>query len=238
MKKEQQAIKKIINIIASDDFLIGSTLPSERKLSELSNVSRNTVRSALHKLEAKGIIDIRPNSGCYLLCKDRNILDWLENNNIDPIKEISDFIEARYFFEPYVIFMAAKKINKNTIHLLGECLIQLSQALISMEKEAVARKDEQFRRLIYCSSNNRFLIFTMSHLIKNNQYFFDIIDLLTDIEKDGIFADYVSLLNGLKQKNAFLVKKIAEENILRMSELLVKYQNIKLTEFIQETMKM
>lgn len=51
MTKEQQATKKNIDHITSDELEIDS---------HLLKVSRNTGRRALHKLEARGIIDIRP----------------------------------------------------------------------------------------------------------------------------------------------------------------------------------
>ncbi len=236
MTKEQQTIKKIIDIITSDEFEIGSPLPSERKLSHLFKVSRNTVRSVLHKLEARGILDIRSGSGCYLLCKDRHILEWMENKHFDPKKDISDLIQARYLFEPDVIFLAAKKINKESIHLLEKCIMRLSQAIITKNKDELAKEDAEFRRIIYINTNNRFLIFTMNQLLNNNPYFFNMIDMLNETEKDNIFADYVSILTALKQKDAFLVKETIKGNILRMGELLIKYKNILLTEFIKETM--
>lgn len=60
MTKEQQATKKNIDIITSDELEIGSHLPFEKKMSHLFKVIRNTVRSALHKLKARSIIDIHP----------------------------------------------------------------------------------------------------------------------------------------------------------------------------------
>ena len=83
MTKELETIKEIIAIIDNDDFPRGSFLPSERKLASQLNVSRNTVRNALRKLEARGIIDIRKGSGCVLLCKYGYCQDWLENKDAD-----------------------------------------------------------------------------------------------------------------------------------------------------------
>ncbi|MBU1344714.1 MAG: GntR family transcriptional regulator [Proteobacteria bacterium] len=238
MKKEQKAIKEIVGIINSDEVQIGSALPSERKLSERLNVSRNTIRNAFQKLEARGIIDIRYGSGCYLLCKHGYVQDWLGNRTVDSIEEIPNLIEARYLFEPYAVFLSAKRIEKNNIHTLEKCLMRLSQAIIAVKKQAVAKEDAEFRRIIYCSSKNRFVIFTMNQLITNNQCFFKILDQMNEIEKDRVFSDYVGILKGLEQKNAVLVKETVKGNILQMCELLIKYTDIQLTQFMKDAMGM
>lgn len=124
MTKELEIIKEIIAIIDKDDFLRGSSLPSERKLASQLNVSRNTVRNALRKLEARGIIDIRKGSGCYLLCKYGYFQDWLGNKDADSSLEIQNLLEARYVFEPSAVFLSAKKftitISKNLKNALSD----------------------------------------------------------------------------------------------------------------------
>ena len=238
MNKEQETIKKIITIIDNDGFQIGSSLPSERKLASQLHVSRNTVRNALRKLEARGIIDIRTGSGCYLLCKYGYFQDWLQNRDADSSVEIQNLLETRYSFEPSAAFLSAKKINDNNIKELEKCLIRLSQAIIGMEKDVLAKEDKEFRRILYYSSKNRFLIFTMNQLNANNHLIFQIFDQLSEFDKDSVFADYVEILKGLKRRDAPYVKKAVENNILRMCEFLIKYMDLKMPELITDAIKM
>ena len=238
MGKEQETIKKIIAIIDNDDFQIGSRLPAERKLSSRLNVSRNTVRNALRKLEAKGIVNIRTGSGCYLLCKYDYSHDWIENRKADSPLEIQNLIEARFLFEPSAVFLSAKKIGPANIKKLEKCLVRISKAIIGMEKKVIAGEDAEFRRIIYYSSKNRFLISTMNQLNANKHLFFQIFDQLSKLEKDSIFADYVEVLNGLKKRDAFLVKETIKKNILRVCKLLIKYADLKIPELIADAIKM
>jgi GntR family transcriptional regulator, transcriptional repressor for pyruvate dehydrogenase complex len=237
MTKEIETIKEIIAIINSDDFQNGSPLPSERKLSSKLNVSRNTVRNALRKLEARGMIDIRKGSGCFLLCKYGYCQDWLEDKDADSSVEIQNLLETRYAFEPSAFFLSAKRIDNNNIKELEKCLIRLSQAIIGKEKADITNVDTEFRRIIYCSSKNRFLIFTMNQLNTNNHLFFNTFDQLSEFERDSVFADYVDILNGLKKKDAFFVKETVEKNILRMCKLLIKYEDLKMPELISDAIK-
>ena len=237
MTKELETIKGIISIINSDSFQNGSPLPSERKLSSRLNVSRNTVRNALSKLEARGIIDIRKGSGCFLLCKYGYCQDWLGNEDADSSVEIQNLLETRYLFEPSAVFLSAKKIDDNNIKELEECLIRLSQAIIGMEIENLTNLDTDFRRIIYCSSRNRFLIFTMNQLNMHNHKLFRVFDQLSEVEKDSVFADYVEILNGLKKRDAFHAKQTVENNILRMCEFLTEHTGLKMPKLITNAIK-
>lgn len=107
-----------------------------------------------------------------------------------------------------------------------------------MEIENIANIDTDFRRIIYCSSGNRFLVFTMNQLTINNHQIFRVFDQLSEFEKDSVFADYVEILNGLKKRDASHVKKTVESNILRMCELLVRYTDLQMPEIITDAIKM
>ena len=70
MTKADQIARKLLELVQTDAFQIGSRLPSERKLSLQLGTSRNTLRSAIKKLEAMGILELRGGSGCYVQSKD------------------------------------------------------------------------------------------------------------------------------------------------------------------------
>ena len=105
------------------------------------------------------------------------------------------------------------------------------------KKDDIAKQDAEFRRIIYCSTENRFVIFTMNQMITKNQWFFKIADQLNESERDMIFADYVGVLKGLEQNNAFQVEEMAKDNILRMCELLIKYTGLQVSDVIKNVMK-
>ena len=77
MNKEQQAIHELLVLIQSDRYPVGSALPSERNLAESLHTSRNTVRNAIRKLEARGMVCVRSGSGCYVTAKEDPFEQWL-----------------------------------------------------------------------------------------------------------------------------------------------------------------
>ena len=52
--------------IKAGDIKVGDKLPTERELSEMLNLSRNSVREALRTLDNMGLISCRQGSGNYL----------------------------------------------------------------------------------------------------------------------------------------------------------------------------
>lgn len=72
----QQIANDIIARIAQEEWIIGGKLPSESELSTEYGASRVTVRQALAKLEADGLIDKQRGRGAFLKAnRRRNVLD-------------------------------------------------------------------------------------------------------------------------------------------------------------------
>ena len=63
----QQVYQQFRQEIQSGAIPVGEKLPSKRKLSELLNISINTVENAYTQLEAEGFIAASPRRGFYVL---------------------------------------------------------------------------------------------------------------------------------------------------------------------------
>ena len=65
----EQLAKSIKKQIKDNRWLVGERLPSIRQLSDLNQLSKNTVIQALHLLEAEGILEARPKKGYFVLAR-------------------------------------------------------------------------------------------------------------------------------------------------------------------------
>lgn len=63
-KKQQQVIDKLLAQI--DVMAVGARLPGERQLSEILQVSRQTIRNALQHIQELGWVDIRVGAGVFV----------------------------------------------------------------------------------------------------------------------------------------------------------------------------
>lgn len=73
----QQIASDIISRISQEEWNIGDKLPSENELSEEYDASRVTIRQALAKLEADGLIDKQRGRGAFLRANPRRVVQEL-----------------------------------------------------------------------------------------------------------------------------------------------------------------
>lgn len=69
--RSDEALENLRSDISSGKYKPGTFLPAERKLTELLNISRGTVRSIIKILQKESLIRINPGRGAYVI--DKNI---------------------------------------------------------------------------------------------------------------------------------------------------------------------
>lgn len=73
----QQIVSDMISRISQEEWAVGDKLPSENELSEEYDASRVTIRQALAKLEADGLIDKQRGRGAFLKANPRRVVQEL-----------------------------------------------------------------------------------------------------------------------------------------------------------------
>src|SRR5258708_869235 len=64
--KIDEAVDELRHRINEGIYVAGQRLPAEREIAEEMNVSRQTVHSALARLQTDGVIDIVPRGGAFV----------------------------------------------------------------------------------------------------------------------------------------------------------------------------
>jgi len=108
----QEIVERIEELIRQKKVLPGEKLPTEEKLCEMFGVSRTSLREALQKLSARGLLRIRKGSGIY-------VTDYHAENIIKPLSlflelnldrdYILQVITVRKIIEPPVAALAASR---------------------------------------------------------------------------------------------------------------------------------
>ena len=107
-KISDQIVAEIEAMIVDGRFVAGKKLPSERDLAQRFNVSRQSLREAIQKLEAKGLVGRRQGGGTY-------VTDSLNDKVTTPLFELLakhpesqfDLLEFRHALEGISSFYAA-----------------------------------------------------------------------------------------------------------------------------------
>jgi len=133
----------------------GSKLPSERVLSEALCVGRSTVREALKRWDALGIIELRQGSGAYLrVAVSPSLLHVpLVLARPSKVKNLLQILQVRRALEGESAALCASSASAEVIAAIGKCLLKLEAAYASGDG---SDEDWQFHQSIYHASGNPF----------------------------------------------------------------------------------
>ncbi|WP_027855098.1 pyruvate dehydrogenase complex transcriptional repressor PdhR [Marinobacterium litorale] len=158
-------MQRIEEMIMEGTFKPGQRLPPERDLAQQFDVSRPSLREALQKLAAKGLLTSRQGGGTY-------VTETLGNGLVDPLLDLFrthpeaqyDLLEFRHALEGVSAYYAALRstaADRETIRARFEDL-QRYHELKAFDKEVSA--DVEFHLAIAASTHNVVLLHMMRAL--------------------------------------------------------------------------
>lgn len=232
-QKEQKVIKELLNYLQDDEQTIGIRIPSERKLTEQLSTSRSTLRSALKTLQAKGILEVKAGSGCYLKSKDEieNLLLSDQSNNKS---QITESLEAFYLFEPVAVALATDRMDDNTLKSLEQCIVDLSVAILVPDIDKIVENHKNFHKIIIKSTGNNFIATTLQRFELTYVLVSNMMSQASIEQKNRIFALHVNLFQAIKDRNPENAKSASEDMIMSTSILLAQYEGIELPKVISD----
>jgi DNA-binding FadR family transcriptional regulator len=114
---------KVAALIASGVMSAGDELPSERDLSVALSVSRQTVRSAIQILAAKGIVHVAQGTRTRVADVDLSGLAIGIHHQLDVDRyDVHSVHAARLLIEQQIVGDAAERISGDTLNILERSL--------------------------------------------------------------------------------------------------------------------
>lgn len=164
-------VAQIESMIVSGTWSPGEKLPAERELANQFQVSRPSLREAIQKLEAKGLVNRRQGGGTY-------VAGALDQQVSEPLFELLarhpesqfDLLEFRHALEGVSAFYAAMRGTDSDLQHIAKSFAQISlvaQQPIEQQAEALM----QFYTSIAEASHNVVLLHLvrgMRDLLKEN----------------------------------------------------------------------
>lgn len=143
---QQNLRREIEELIASEGLHAGDQLPTERKLSELLNLSRAGVRRLLDELDAEGRITRHVGRGTFLLDHPSEP----SGQQTSP----SDVMHVRRLLEPAVARTIVTAANQADLDELERCLVRCEAAATFEEFE---RWDAALHRAMVAATHSPLL---------------------------------------------------------------------------------
>ena len=152
-----EAYNQLLQMIASGEWVEGSKLPSESQLCETLGVSRNTVRVALSKLNALGLIESRQGFGYSV----RNLNIGIYLNSMLPTmllhsRDLESITEFRIGVESEAAAVAAERATAEDLERMR---VACEKAEAHMgDPDMFAKYDMEFHRAVAEASKNQLFI--------------------------------------------------------------------------------
>lgn len=148
-------------------------MPSARELAEIFAVATPTMREALRKLQATGVVDIRHGSGIYVLRAEKRLVVTNPGYGNLESHTILQVIDARLLVEPHLVELAAPAIDQATLDTIGALL---QQAADEVRFRQYLETNVRFHTIIARASGNLVLAQIIESLIELYSVELDLVD--------------------------------------------------------------
>jgi len=157
--------------VAQSGTQIGERLPPERVLAEQLGVSRNTVREALKRWEALGIIVRRKGSGTFLHAEVTSNDSFLSLRFKNDSQNMLHALEVRRIIEAESCGLAAIRASREDLLLIEQRLVEMERVHLSIG--SAGAEDWAFHASIYQAAHNPLLLHMVVGLYDTLHAFFE-----------------------------------------------------------------
>jgi GntR family transcriptional repressor for pyruvate dehydrogenase complex len=145
----------IAGLIAEGALAPGTALPSGRELAALLGVSRPAVREAVGRLEALGLITVRPRTGAFVARRPATPEQGDEpERRLPAVVELEDLFDVRRLIEPAAAGWAARRADPDEVARLRRTATHFADAAAGGSVAERAEADIAFHlELAACTGN-------------------------------------------------------------------------------------
>lgn len=218
---QRSLLRQVEQTIQKLGLQAGDRLPAERTLARDLGVSRNSLRRLLHKLEGRGLVDIKKGSGTFLKTRFFNPADpYFGTGDTPPEKIVTDQLETAFLFFPVMVELAGLRMSSSQLDDLKKSNVALSRSIFSKDPQKVWMESLSFYRLIALGTGNSFMMNIMEEICSIDMAPFNHFFEITQKSREQLFGDHVNILNALREKDCKKAKQITREYVRHLSQVL------------------
>ena len=163
-KRASRIATQLVELIELQKLLPGDKLPPERQLAELLEVSRPSLREALHILQAQGVVQIKHGQGTFV--QEPVVAQELRASVMTKTHGLNELFDAREVLEVPAAKWAAEKATKEDIRLLRATLNQIDMitSIKPIDFDQLQALDAKFHLSIVGIAGNPFINQTLNVL--------------------------------------------------------------------------
>jgi len=219
----QDVVAQIQEAILDGRLKTGDTLPSERQLKDMFNISRGTLREALRVLEQKGLIEIKLGVGGGSVVKDVNA-DQVSESLALLIRSqkvsLNHLAEFREDVEGIVAAHAAKRCTETDILQLRELLDKARKCIDqgTSQRDAFIEIDKQIHLALAAVAQNPIYISVLHSVHDNIHRYYEQYLFMEGRELKENYQDLCDLVNTVEKGQVDKARELARNHVHRFNQ--------------------
>jgi DNA-binding FadR family transcriptional regulator len=219
----QDVVEQIQEAILDGRLTAGQTLPAERELKEMFNISRGTLREALRVLEQKGLIEIRLGVGGGSVVKAVDTDQISESLGLlirSQQVSLNHLAQFREDVEGIVAGHAAENHTAEDIHKLKELLQNASRCLKKgpSRRNAFIDIDKQIHLTMARITGNPVYISVLHSIHDNIHRYYDRFLSMDIPELEENYNDLCELVKAIENGAAERARHLAKQHVQRFNQ--------------------
>ncbi|MEB3103952.1 GntR family transcriptional regulator [Ferviditalea candida] len=171
-------------------ILDGTYKPSQKlvetQLSDLIGVSRNTVKTALLKLEQENLVKIESNKGATIKSFS--------------LEEVENYLEIREVLEGLIIRSAAPNFTEEDLQNMEQIMLQMGNYLHENKYDDYSKKNNEFHNMIYKLAKNSQAV-KMVNVIKTQLIRYHFRTILIPGRSEKSLQEHQAIYHALKTRD-------------------------------------
>lgn len=143
----------VLVLMRDEQIQAGDRLPSVRELSDRFGVAVPTLREAIRRLEAFGVVEVRHGAGIFVRAAKPPLMLANPHADIAEGQVLLDLIDTRILFEPWCAETAARQPGSADVIALGDTLDR-AEAALDGDDTGLTRVNMAFHRGIATCTGN------------------------------------------------------------------------------------
>ena len=221
----QDVVAQIEDAILDGRLKTGDTLPSERQLKDMFNISRGTLREALRVLEQKGLIEIKLGVGGGSVVKDLNADQVSEGLALLIRSQKVSLNHLAEFREDVEGFVAARAAANRSAADIGKLTELLNQARKCIEAGPSLRDDfldvdKRIHMTLAQVAANPIYISVLHSVHENIHRYYDEFLSMDKRELQENYRDLCDLVHAVDKGQVDRARRLARNHVRRFNQFM------------------
>jgi DNA-binding FadR family transcriptional regulator len=228
----QDVVGQIQEAIFDGRLKAGQTLPAERDLKSMFNISRGTLREALRVLEQKGLIEIKLGVGGGSVVRAVDTEQVSESLGLlirSQRVSLNHLAQFREDVEGIIAAHAAQKHAEKDIQKLKQLLAKARNCVAKgpSQRNAFLNIDKQIHMTLAEITGNPIYISVLHSIHDNIHRYYDQFLSMEEPELQENYQDLCSIVSAVEDGGSELARGLAESHVQRFSRYMKKRKDEK-----------